>query len=337
MKHPVFIVGAPRTGTTLVKEILNRHPEIHLFDEVHFFERVWDDREHLGDLSSPMSQAAAIHRIREIVAHFGSDKDVLNTLTTGEYKRRLIEAGRKYRNLFRILLEEGAQRNGATIWGDSSPQDILYLDQLTKWYPDARIVVLVRDPRAFLASYKNYYRRGVESYRERYNPIPVSMLWRSYLQALFEAEERPWAEAVHRVRYEDLVDDPESVVRGLCDHVGVPFDPAMLDVESSNSSFVPAGETRTARGIVSSSRERWRTELTPTEIWLGERVFARERERLGYPPPRRPDDPPLRPSPGELLAVAVRLPQRVYNLLFRSHKPFHWSKLRRVIGLFRTH
>ena len=42
--RPVFVVGAPRTGTTLVKEILNRHPRIHLFDEVHFFERVWDDR-----------------------------------------------------------------------------------------------------------------------------------------------------------------------------------------------------------------------------------------------------------------------------------------------------
>ncbi|MBZ0267685.1 sulfotransferase, partial [bacterium] len=308
-----------------------------LFDEVHFFERVWDDREHLGDLSSPMSQAAAIRRMREIVAHFGSDKDVLNTLTTGEYKRRLIESGRKYRNLLRVLLEEGAQRHGAHIWGDSSPQDILYLDRIMEWYPDARIVVLVRDPRAFLASYKNYYRRGVESYRERYNPVPVSMLWRSYMAALFEAEGKPWAGSVHRVRYEELVDDPETIVRSLCGHVGIPFDPAMLDVGSSNSSFVPTEETRERRGINASSRERWRTELTPTETWLGERVFGRERERLEYPPPRRSDDPPLRPSLRALFAVAALMPQRVYNLLFRTQKPFTWSKLRRMMSLFRAH
>jgi hypothetical protein len=92
--RPVFVVGAPRTGTTLVKEILNRHPRIHLFDEVHFFERVWDDRAHLGDLANPKVQAHAIHRIRDIVTRFGSDQYVADILTVEEYRRRLVAAGR---------------------------------------------------------------------------------------------------------------------------------------------------------------------------------------------------------------------------------------------------
>ncbi|GJM45502.1 MAG: hypothetical protein DHS20C21_23440 [Gemmatimonadota bacterium] len=318
-----------------MKEILNRHPRIHLFDEVHFFERLWDDRAHLGDLSAPISQAAAIHRVRDIVTRFGSDPGVAEVLTVEEYRRRLMAAGRQYRNLLRILLEEGARQKGAEIWGDSSPQDILYLKTILSWYPNARIVALVRDPRGFLSSYKNYYRRGVESYRERYNPIPISMLWRSYMTALLETEREPWAANVHRLRYESLVSDPEETVRALCAHVGVDFDPVMLDVDSSNSSFVPEGEPAKKRGIVASSQDRWKTELTPTELWMGERIFGEMRERLGYPPAVE-DGQRLRPTVGGLARMALLLPGRVFNLLFRSHKPFTMAKFRRVMGLFRA-
>ncbi len=335
-RHPVFVVGAPRTGTTLVKTILNRHPDVHLFDEVHFFERVWDDRADIGDLSNPFSQADAIQRVREIVAKFGSDPEIAETLNVEEYRRRLLEGGRQYRNLFRILLQAGAERHGAAIWGDSSPQDILYLDTLMKWYPEARIVGLVRDPRAFLTSYKNYHRRGVDSYRERYNPLPVSMLWRSYMTALLETEGKPWADQVLTVHYEDLVREPEVQVRRLCDHVGIPFDAAMLDVDSSNSSFVPEGRTAPQPGIVSSSVDRWRTDLSPTELWLGERVFGSLRARLGYPPPVE-DGARLKPSMLELVWIGARLPGRLFNMLFRSQKPFTLAKFRRVLGLYRAH
>ena len=59
--RPIFVVGAPRTGTTLLKEVLNRHPQIHLFDEVHFFERIWDDRKHPpAKLNGPHTQPASL-------------------------------------------------------------------------------------------------------------------------------------------------------------------------------------------------------------------------------------------------------------------------------------
>lgn len=333
-RHPVFVVGAPRTGTTLTKEILNRHPDIHLFDEVHFFERIWDERGRIGDLSSPRSQAEGVRRMRDIVARYGSDQAVNDLLTTEEYRRRLLEQGRRYRNLFRILLQAGAGLRGASIWGDSSPQDILYLDPILEWFPDARIVVLVRDPRAFLSSCKNYHRRGEATYRERYNPLPQSVLWKSYMSALLEAERRPWADQVMRLRYEELVDDPEGTVRRLAAHVGVDFDPAMLDVETTNSSFAEEGQA--SRGIVASSRERWRTELTPTEIWVGERIFGSAREALGYAPPVAAGEPGPRPALPDLLRIGAVLPARLWAIVFHSHKPFTIAKFRRVLGLFRS-
>jgi hypothetical protein len=333
-RHPIFVVGAPRTGTTLVREMLNRHPRIHLFDEVHFFERVWDDRAQIGDLGSPFSQTQAVQRLRGIVREFGSDPEVADVLTVEEYRRRLMEQGRTYANLLRILLQAGADLQGAALWGDSSPQDVLYLPTILAWYPDARIVALVRDPRGFLASYKNYWRRGVESYRERYNPLTNSVLWKSYMTAMLEAERRPDGEAVLRLRYEDLTAEPERWARRLCEHVGVDWTPDVLDVSARNSSFEGNDADRPAPpGIFADSRERWREELTPTEIWVGEKVFGPLMTELGYEAVTA--DGSIRPAPAELARIAAVLPGRLYNLLFRSQKPFKLSKVRRVVSLFR--
>lgn len=252
---PVFVVGAPRTGTTLTMEILNRHPRIHLFDEVHFFERIWDDREHIGDLAHPQRRTVAFSRLRDVVREFGRDAAVADVLSNVEFARRLHTEGGGYRGLLAALLKTGAELAGAEIWGDSSPQDVLYLEQILEWFPEARIVGVVRDPRGFLASYKNYWRRQVKSYRERYNPVSMSILWRSYMRALLAAKRGPLGDAIHVVRYEDLVVEPERHVRDLCAHTGVEFDAAMMQVDRANTSF--GGEE--AKGIFASSRDRWST------------------------------------------------------------------------------
>ena len=214
---------------------------------------------------------------------------------------------------------------------------MLYLGTLLDWFPDARIVVLVRDPRGFLCSYKNYFRRRIPGYRERYNPLTNGILWRSYMTALLEAEREPWAEAIHRIRYEELVRDPERVVRALCTHVGVEFKTDLLEVTRTNTSFADesasaSGDAEVARGIVGSSRDRWREELTPTEIWVGERVFGKTMRELGYEPAA---ERAHRPSPVELVRILAVLPVRLFNMLFRSHKPFRISKMRRVMSSLR--
>lgn len=325
--RPVFVVGAPRTGTTLLKEVLNGHPRIRIFNEVHFFERVWDDRERIGDLGTPESRQRAFEILRAAVRFVGEDRPVADRLPDEEFERRLQAEGGDYRGLLAAVLKTGAEMHGADVWGDSSPQDVLYLAKILEWFPEARIVGLARDPRGFLASYKNYWRRRVKTYRERYNPLTNSLLWRSYMSALLEAARGAHAESVLLLRYEDLVDDAEKHIRRLCEHVGVEFDPAMVAVTTSNTSF---GTTQ-ASGIVTTSRDRWRTELTPTEIWLGERVFGGVMRELGY----EPVGSEVRPSPLGLLKIGALLPGRLFNLLFRSYKPFRLSKLRRVLELLR--
>jgi len=331
--RPLFVVGAPRTGTTLVRDILNRHPQVHLFDEVHFFERIWDERARWGDLSDAVSRRQAIDRLRSVVQEFGSDQEVAGVLNPDAFMERMQREGGGYRGLLAALLKTGAELHGAIVWGDSSPQDVLYLPQIFEWFPDARVIALVRDPRDFLSSYKNYHRRGVSSYRERYNPLTNSILWRSSMTAVLESARQSWGAGVLRMRYEDLVRDPEAQVRRLCAHAGIHYDPALLDVPRSNSSFTPDAETGAKRGISAGSVDRWKTALTPTEIWIAERVTGRCMHEFGY---ERSNSAAARPSLIELMAIGAVLPSRLFNLLFRSHKPFRLVKVRRVFSLFRA-
>jgi Sulfotransferase family len=330
-RTPIFVVGAPRSGTTLLKDVLNRHSDVHLFNEVHFFERIWDDRGRLGPLTSQSEMEHAVDVLHEMMSKHGTDGDVAASLTPSALQQKAVSNGGGYSGLLEALLTTASELHGARHWGDSSPQDVLYLSTLLAWYPNARVIAMVRDPRAFMASYKNYHRRAMASYKERYNPLTLSMLWRSYMSAAQNSQCEDYAERVMIQRYEELVADPPSSLKAICDHLRIDFQSSMLDVSGANSSYTP-GEGE--KGIFSSSTDRWRQELTATEQWLTERICGQTMKRLGYT--LETGDRAFPPSLPEFAGIVSIVPSRLFNMLFRGRKEFRFKKLRRVISLLRS-
>ena len=323
---PIFIVGAPRTGTTLVREILTLHPDVHICDEVHFCERIL---ERFGDLDEigPDTVHSAARLLLTETKWSGASDDLEASIS------KLAEAAGPppvtYASLFRGYLLVEAANHGKTIWGDSSPQDVLYMNILKSWYPDSKFITLIRDPRAYLASYKNYIRKGVSTYVNRYNPIVNSLLWKRYMNAAIMASNGPWKEDVLPVHYENLVDDPESCVRGICQFLSLEYHDEMLQVGRQNSSYIAVQDDYKARGINPLSKERWRKSLTMSEQWVIERTASRPMHQLGYIAEIK--TLPLsqwRP----LFGMLLHLPVRLFNMSFRSRKPFTLGKLRKVLG-----
>lgn len=323
---PIFVVGAPRTGTTLTMQVLNLHSAIHLYNEVHYNERVADtvaDTEVL----SPQQLTAAASRLLEAVPWKGGPEDpdaALDHLVTLAQ-----EGGSTHAAVFRAFLAEEARAHGKTIWGDSAPQDVLYIDRLMEWYPDARFIGIVRDPRGFLASYKNYYRKQLRTYRNRFNPLANSLLWRSYMRTLLRAKASPAGNAIHLLHYEKLVADPRDEIARLCAFLGIAFEEEMLAVGAQNSSYFSVREDANHKGISAGSRDRWRAELDNAETWLIQRIARHEMQRLGFEPV------PVRlgvRDTASLVKIVLLLPGRAFNLLFRTGKPFTFAKLRRVLG-----
>jgi hypothetical protein len=179
--------------------------------------------------------------------------------------------------------------DGKPMSGDKSPQHIHSVPLLLEWFPDARVIHTFRDPRAVYVSVKRKGLRARPSGRQGlirrlpavaspYLATSVIWHWRRVL-ALHREYEARYADRYMLTRFEDLIGDPESVIKRLCAFIGVAFDQRMLDQVVLNSSFLPRGA---ARGFDPAVLERWREHLSPLAArWFAARC-GKELAEFGY-------------------------------------------------------
>jgi len=181
--------------------------------------------------------------------------------------------GATYEELFSRALELLREARPARNWvGCKEVWTIEFFAPLARAFPDARFVVILRDPRAVLASLQALAEADAT---QAAHPLSYCRHWRKEIAFLQRYDDLP----LHVVRYEQLVADPEPVARGLCDFLEVPFAPEMLaPAWRGNSSFQERTE-----GIDASLAERWRTKLAPELLKLAELVCGPEMELAGYP------------------------------------------------------
>jgi hypothetical protein len=188
-KPPIFIVGCPRSGTTLLREILDSHPSIACGPESRM---LW-----------------ALRQIEE-----------RNWSTLVGFGLSLDEWHANVRTLFEAFHQRYAQRHGKTRWADKSPDYALLLDYVNTLYPRAQIVHMVRDPRDVIDAWRRFYgpRSGIRAARA----------WVRYVGAARRFAQLQLEERMTTVRYEDLVRRPEETLRKLFSWLGEPWDDAVL-------------------------------------------------------------------------------------------------------------
>lgn len=305
MSGPIFIVGSPRSGTTLLRAMLNRHPDIGLCDETYYFFYVFRRQRAFGDLRDEKRRRFLVERYLETdrIRRLGLDRDRLEA--------RLMAAGTDYAALFRALLDFYAESSGKRRCGEKTPQHAFESETLCRLYPDARIVHLVRDPRDVVAS----LRRMPWGSR---SPTRNARLWRTCVAA---AERRDGAENFLRIRYEDLVDQPEAQLRRVCGFLGEDYTPAMLEAPAGAKS--DKWWFQRAQGPLSRDRqERWRQELRGDEVALVEWIAGRWLKELGYEPSG--------PSPGTARRLTAAARDALEGLARRLRSLpqlyYHWVR-----------
>ena len=287
----IFVVGVSRSGTTLMRRILVRHSRISIADENHFMGHllpghgVRDVIRRAGDLSSDET----VHRVVELLysPEFQRGtrmRDVSpfwrwlpTRLSRDELERRLLAEERSERGVFRAILRADADLRGRAIPGEKTPAHIRWVDELLEWYPSAKVVHMIRDPRAIYVS-------ELKRRRERPESIPYRWLVRApALLRMFVLAETvwAWADSVARyrdlrvrhpesyldVRFERLVADPLPQLQRLCGFLGVAFEPAML-----RQKVVSEGARLGDTGFDAGAADRWRERIGPWEArairWL---------------------------------------------------------------------
>jgi hypothetical protein len=284
--RPIFVVGCPRSGTTMLQLMLHAHRRIAIPPETRFLLTAYWERRRFGDLGDPANRRRLarwiVDRPETRFADLGLDaEETVRRITVGPGT-----LGSALGTIFRAY----AERFGKPRWGDKRPAYLHNLDVILRLFPDAQIVNVVRDGRACVASLKemSWHKEDVYGTVAR---------WARSVDDARRASRGLGPDQWHELRYEDLVADPPAVLSAVCGFLGEDYDPAMARPSEVADVAVPKFKTwhqRTHEPVTTQRVQSWQQRLTPAEIALceaalGSRLQACGYELSGVPAPRRGD------------------------------------------------
>lgn len=262
--QPFFIVGFQRSGTTLLRMMLDSHPRVAIpLDTTGLWARYEQRLDEFGSLSEVESR-------RRLIESILSDERIRlweTPLTVDD----VIDASRLpgYPGVIEGFHRAYARATGKSRWGDKDPGNMVRLGSVLRWFPDARIVHIVRDGRDACMSLLKQEFGGddllhcAESWREQ-------VWWvRQIGRILGESQ-------YFELRYEDLVADPERILRPLTAFLGLDWSPDILEYHRRVDEAVPT-EKRHIWPLLDQppqqdARFRWKREMSP-----GERICFEKR------------------------------------------------------------
>lgn len=273
---PIFIVGAPRSGTTLLQYMLRAHPRISLpTGESHFIVPLYRDAERYGDLSRLENVRAVLDMMYQKSANF-LDTDLhgmkFDAPTLADELHR--EGHNTMPAIIAGLFEKNARGEGRARWGDKTPYYVLHMVKLKKWFPDAQFIHLIRDGRDVALSL--FGRR--HDFRV-YNTYFAAKYWQIYIELGRAQGLQLSADSYMEIHYEDILADQEAAMRRICAFLKEDFSPALLNYEKSSET----GKTPLLmQPVQSNNKEKWRTEMTPRQIAVFERAVGNTLRQCGY-------------------------------------------------------
>lgn len=282
--EPIFVVGSPRSGTTMLRLMLTCHPQVVVPPECGF--AVW-----YADRYSTWT-AADVPRFADDVA--AARKFDTWGLTRGEVEGWLREHPvTTYADACAEVYFLYAAKAGRTVqrWGDKNNFHVRRVDDLRDLWPRARFVHLVRDGRDVACSYLEV---AATDHPSAYRPIlptepdEIATVWSTDVEQALAALERAAPERVVQLRYEDLVQEPEATLRTVCAGLGLAWSADMLGFHVSNrlGQLEPPAmlswKQRTLEPASARSVGRHRHDLSRAQRDAFERVAGTTLGRLGY-------------------------------------------------------
>lgn len=227
---PIFVIGMPRTGTTLVDRILGSHPEV----------------ESAGELQA---MPLAVKRAAATNSATVMDPETIRAATGAD----MAAVGRDYLERARHHL-----RGGATRFTDKFPGNFHYAGFIARALPEARIVCLRRHPMdTVLSNFRNLFAVGSRYYDYSYDLLDIAAYY-----ARFDRLMAFWREAlpgrVLELRYEDLVADQEGQTRRLLEHCGLGWSETCLEFHSNAAPVSTPSAAQVRRPIYADSVARWK-------------------------------------------------------------------------------
>ena len=253
MTRPLILLGVSRSGTTLLRVILDRSPGIAIPDESFFVPLLARRHGKTVDAGLLLDDVARIPAIRDW------------SLSVASLAPR-IRSGMPIGEAIGAIYEAYADAAGKPRWGDKTPMYMRHLALLDAVFPDAQYVHLIRDGRdaalSFLQMPEGTFTR---TWAHPRTPAQFGCLWRKEVADARALGRRVGATRYHEVRYEALVADPKGTVRGICTFAGIPFEPAMLDYAGAVDVSSKPHQQRLLAPPTTGVRS-WRDEMSTADV-----------------------------------------------------------------------
>lgn len=275
-KQPIMLLSTERSGSNLVRSILNTHPEI---SAPHPLETAYPWRKVVPP--EKMSDKRARKLLRDVLINKNYSFHPLESSVSVDDVYEEYEGLERNHSLFDVqkpLYDTYADEQGCSAWASKYPALWDCLDDVFSYYENPKLVYLVRDVRDVVLSFKT-------SNVGRYHPYFNAIRWYQEQKKGAELLDQR-GESVHLLRYKDLLQNPESVVMNVCDFLEMDYDERMLyyyETEEAKAASESADvfENLTSP-IMSDNFDKFREQLSHEEIKITEKIAADILERFGY-------------------------------------------------------
>lgn len=284
MKPPIFIIGNPRSGTTMFRLMLTCHPNICIPPECGWLiglypkwsNRCISNKQEVNDFIKDIQNPS----VRKFETWALDIKQLKNGLIPLSYKEIIS-------HIYQLYIKQ--HQPNKTRWGDKNNFFLHHIDTIDKLFPDALFIHLVRDGRDVACSY-----RDLKNIKGKYAPrLPfvigdIAHRWKDNLEIIHKSLGDIDYRRSIILRYEDLVSNPESNLKMICDFIDEPFSLEMLKFSEYNKSKklepdeMMKWKEFTKEPLTCSRVNRWKKELTNEEQELFSFIARKTLVRYGY-------------------------------------------------------
>ena len=298
----VFVVGCAKTGSKLIRQILMTHPDVNLLDELHYLVPRWikTDFVHAAGRIGPLTCDRNIHELIKLMYsdqlegafwRVDPDRDAgkspgrIDDIDSDQLARALLSTDRSFRAIMQTLIDQHTEVVNRRISGAKFPVNIACTSTLVDWFPDCKVIHLVRDPRAIYTSMikMSIKRSNIGILRKEFPAQLARLVYSSYQFRQTGAVHRRYAgsERYLLLRFEDLVREPETIMRKMCSFVDIDFMQEMLNPPTgAGSNYDDKIESK--KGFDAKTLDRWKDHIPLSGRIILEAVLREQIKMFGY-------------------------------------------------------
>jgi hypothetical protein len=266
--RPVIVLGVSRSGTTLLKEMLDSHSQLAIPTESYFVPQLWDRHSRSFDAEAFLEDVGRLARVQE----WG--------VTPDDVRERLPEKATVVDGI-RAIYRSYAGARGKPRYGDKTPSYMQSLDLLERVFPEAQYVHLVRDGRDAGLSFLEMHRKPRLNLARPRGIASFASQWKLEVEGARELGRRLGPARYHELRYEDLVREPEAELRRVASFLDLDFESGMLAYHAGVDASALQDHPLLASPPTPDTR-RWQEQLGRADAQIFEAIAGDTLSAYGY-------------------------------------------------------